>query len=120
EIIAVCNFVPVCREDYKIGVPYAGSYEEVLSTDDSDFGGKGVFNKKIKSIDEGMHGYEQCISLTIPPLSVMFLKHIPKLEKAPKTKANDISSKFDKKSKGAKTVAQQKALRAAKNAENRE
>lgn len=78
EIVTVCNFVPVQREDYKIGVPYAdGVYKQIFSTDEKRFGGLGVDNKSIKILDEPMHGYEQAISLTIPPLSVMYLKFIP-------------------------------------------
>ena len=75
EIIAVCNFVPVQREHYCIGVPFAGTYEEVFTTDAEEFGGNGITNgNAIKTIDEPMHGFEQCIPLTLPPLSVIYLK----------------------------------------------
>ncbi|HNX63992.1 MAG TPA: 1,4-alpha-glucan branching protein GlgB [Oscillospiraceae bacterium] len=84
EIIAVCNFVPVQREDYKIGVPFEGIYNQVFSSDGKEFGGSGVVNSKIKTIDEPMHGYDQCISLTIPPLSVLYFKGTPKKVKAKK------------------------------------
>ena len=75
QIIAVCNFVPVQREHYCIGVPFAGTYEEVFTTDAEEFGGNGITNgNAIKTIDEPMHGFEQCIPLTLPPLSVIYLK----------------------------------------------
>ena len=75
EIIAVCNFVPVQREHYCIGVPFAGTYEEVFTTDAEEFGGNGITNgNAIKTLDEPMHGFEQCIPLTLPPLSVIYLK----------------------------------------------
>ena len=84
EIIAVCNFVPVQRDDYKIGVPFEGIYNQVFSSDGKEFGGSGVINSKIKTIDEPMHGYDQSISLTIPPLSVLYFKGTPKKIKAKK------------------------------------
>ena len=75
ELIAVCNFLPVRRENYRIGVPYAGIYEEVFSSDDAKYGGSGTTNgKNIRSSEPGMHGCEQSISLTLPPLSVFFLR----------------------------------------------
>jgi 1,4-alpha-glucan branching enzyme len=77
EIIAVCNFVPVKRDDYRIGVPCEGTYEQIFSTDEKRFGGQGVDNKKRKSEDYSMHGYEQSIVIDIPPLSAMFFKRVP-------------------------------------------
>lgn len=50
-------------------------YTEVFNTDDVEFGGNGISNvSDIVSEDVPMHGYEQSIALTIPPLSVMYLK----------------------------------------------
>lgn len=75
EIIAVCNFLPVCRENYRIGVPYAGTYEEVFSSDDARYGGSGVKNgNNIRSSVPPMHGCAQSVSLTLPPLSVIYLQ----------------------------------------------
>ncbi|MCI8360648.1 MAG: 1,4-alpha-glucan branching protein GlgB [Clostridiales bacterium] len=75
EIVAVCNFVPVERESYRIGSPIAGSYEVVFNTDDTAFGGQGRGDKgKISTEDEPMHGFEQSIVLHLPPLSVLYLK----------------------------------------------
>ncbi|MEE0061565.1 MAG: 1,4-alpha-glucan branching protein GlgB [Acutalibacteraceae bacterium] len=74
-IITVCNFLPIKREDYHIGVPYKGVYEEVFSTDNIEFGGSGISNgSDIKTVDVPMHGYDQSLELTIPPLSVMYFK----------------------------------------------
>lgn len=87
EIIAVCNFVPVERKNYKIGVPFGGTYAEIFNSDDKRFGGKGITNgDTIRSIKESMHGCEECISLHLPPMSVLYLKcrrkKPKKLEKA--------------------------------------
>lgn len=75
EIIVVCNFVPVERNGYRIGVPEKGNYELVFDSDDVRFGGSGKADKKYISEDIGMHGYEFSISMTLPPLTVLYLKH---------------------------------------------
>jgi 1,4-alpha-glucan branching enzyme len=75
EIIAVCNFTPVSRENYCIGVPKAGSYKVVLNTDAEEFGGKGEGSTgSVKSKKAPMHGFENSISLDLPGLSVIYLK----------------------------------------------
>ena len=85
ELIAVCNFCPVQRENYRIGVPKTGSYKEVFSTDDKKFGGSGVTNGTVKAdAKQPMHGKSQSISLTLPALSVIFLE---KTKSAPRKTA---------------------------------
>lgn len=75
EIIAVCNFVPVGRTDYKIGVPVAGSYKRVFCTDDIKYGGKTKpLTSGFKAVKEPMHGYDYSVSLDIPPMSVSYYK----------------------------------------------
>ena len=74
EIIAVCNFTPIQREQYAIGVPEYAVYEEIFSTDDVRFGGSGVTNGTVKAKAVPLHGHEQSVSLTLPPLSVVFLR----------------------------------------------
>ncbi len=75
ELVCVCNFVPVQRENYKIGIPQWGTWSEVFTSDDESFGGGGVTNgKNIRTIDEPMHGCEQCVELTLPANTVFFLE----------------------------------------------
>lgn len=74
EIIAVCNFCPVKRLKYKIGVPKEGSYKCVFSTDKSAYGGSGTRCYTLKSKKIPMHGFKQCIELTLPPLSVLYFE----------------------------------------------
>lgn len=75
EILVVCNFLPVKRENYKIGAPWAGIYTEIFSSDDKAFGGTGITNgDEIKSEKGAMHGFDQHISLTLPGNTVIFLK----------------------------------------------
>ncbi len=81
EIIAVCNFVPVFRSDYKIGVPKAGSYKPIFSSDDARFGGNTVLQKVgIKAAKTPMHGCDYSISIDIPPMSVTYYR-VPKSRK---------------------------------------
>ncbi len=85
EIICVCNFVPVTRESYRIGVPQDGRYKVILNSDAEKFGGDGVLEKKkiagFETDAEPMHGFEQSIDLCIPALSVMYLEHEPDKKK---------------------------------------
>ena len=87
EIICVCNFVPVTRENYRIGVPEDGSYKIIFNSDDEKYGGDGILeNKKITAFeaeDEPMHGFDNSISMCIPALSVLYLEHVP--SKKPKS-----------------------------------
>ena len=80
EIIAVCNFRPVKHERYKIGVPVYGVYDEIFNSDDERFGGTGVSNgHRIITEQIRLHGYNQGLALTLPPMSVIYLKCIEKL-----------------------------------------
>ncbi|MEL1244638.1 1,4-alpha-glucan branching protein GlgB [Flavobacterium sp. DGU11] len=71
NLLVVCNMTPVIREDYRIGVPSPGKLKEVFNSDDEQFGGSGVSNKKIKTDAIAWNGREQSVSLTLPPLGVM-------------------------------------------------
>lgn len=78
EIIAVCNFVPVKRENFILPVPKSGSYEEILTTDAATFGGSGVENGILKAQTEkredGSRAYR--LSLTLAPLSGILLRRV--------------------------------------------
>lgn len=83
EIIAVCNFVPVAREDYRIGVPKKGSYRRVFCTDSEMFGGKTATPQSgYKAEQIPMHGYDYSVALDIPPMSVSYYR-VPKKRKSP-------------------------------------
>jgi 1,4-alpha-glucan branching enzyme len=72
-ILAVCNFTPVVRENYRIGVPAAASYREILNSDSAMYGGSNTGNLGRVHV-EGVpqHGQTQSISVTLPPLGVLF------------------------------------------------
>lgn len=83
EIIAVCNFVPVARENYRIGVPRAGSYRRIFCSDDVAFGGKTEPRRAgFKAEKEPMHGYDYSVSLDVPAMSVSFYAVPAKKEKS--------------------------------------
>ena len=70
--VVVCNFTPVAREDYWIGVPRPGRYRERLNTDAGDYGGSGVGNAgEVHSEPRPMHGHQHAIRLRLPPLGVL-------------------------------------------------
>lgn len=75
EIIAVCNFQPTVHENYMIGVPHFGEYEEIFNSDLTEFGGTGVSNTgTLTTVPMKIHGYKQGLSLILPPLGVIYLK----------------------------------------------
>ncbi len=87
ELIAVCNFVPVKRENYRIGMPQAGTYTLVFDSDAEVYGGSGMAEKKLKTAEEPMHGFEQSAAFTLPPLSVQYYRYTPRKPRAKKTEA---------------------------------
>ena len=69
-ILAVCNFSPVHRPGYRLGVPYRGTYQCVFNSDDERFGGSGLGDKEpLSSEDIPMHGQDQSLVIDIPPMS---------------------------------------------------
>ncbi|RKD21920.1 1,4-alpha-glucan branching enzyme [Caminicella sporogenes DSM 14501] len=74
-VIAVFNFTPIIRIEYKIGVPYKGEYEEVFNSDLEEFGGSGVENRGIiRADDNSWHNQPYSIKINLPPLGAVFLK----------------------------------------------
>ena len=72
EVVVICNFCPVERKNYRIGVTKKGTYKPVLSSDSAKYGGKGTRLLKVKTKDVKMHGFDQSISVTLPPLSTVY------------------------------------------------
>lgn len=105
ELIVVCNFCPVERTGYRIGVPFAGKYKEVFSTEAKQFGGSGVTNGVVESSkDFPMHSHEQSIELTLPGLSVLYFeKQEEKKPSAKKTKTAGEKTEKETKTTAAKT-----------------
>jgi 1,4-alpha-glucan branching enzyme len=78
QILIVCNFTPIPRENYRIGVSEKGTWTEILNTDAQHFGGSGVVNATPRTHELIMaHGRKFSITLTLPPLGVTYLKWNP-------------------------------------------
>ena len=104
KIVAVCNFTPVMRTSYKIGVPDAECYELVFNSDAKKFGGSGERIKKTyKVFDGAMHGYNHYIELTLPPMTTLYFRQKKKEETVePEVKKKAIVKKSANKKKAAK------------------
>ena len=76
ELILVCNFCPVERENYCLGLPKPGIYKAVLNSDEVKYGGKGTPLPEIRAAHEPMHGLPYTGSFTLPPLSAVFYKRV--------------------------------------------
>lgn len=74
-LIICCNFTPVPRFLYRVGVPSPGPYREILNTDDAQFGGSNLGNAGVFEADAvAWHGRPYSLELTLPPLAVLVLK----------------------------------------------
>ena len=74
-LLVVCNFTPVPRDNFLIGVPERGLWREVINTDARDYGGAGWGNLgAVQSVPVGSHGRVESLSLALPPLSTLVLR----------------------------------------------
>jgi 1,4-alpha-glucan branching enzyme len=77
-LAAVFNFTPVPRHNYQIGVPLGGRWRELVNSDAPLYGGSGMGNMGgVDAVPVGMHGHLHSITLTLPPLGMLFLKPEP-------------------------------------------
>ena len=77
SISCVFNFTPATLEDYVLGVPEAGTYEEIFNSDAAWYGGTDVGNGGVVETNpRSEHGFENTLTLTIPPLAALFLKKV--------------------------------------------
>lgn len=73
-ILILCNFTPVVWEDYRIGVPFLGSYQELLNSDWQKFGGSGQGNGPLQAEKVPWHGRRYSIVAKVPPLATVYFK----------------------------------------------
>ncbi len=71
-VLVVCNFTPVPRHEYRVGVPVPGQWIEVTSSDELSFGGTGTTNIDVQTTEVPAHGHENSIVITLPPLAVAY------------------------------------------------
>jgi 1,4-alpha-glucan branching enzyme len=78
-LVFICNFTPVPRHGYRVGVPNAGEYYELMNSDAMNYGGSGLENKQ--PMPSGPMFWQSCphsILLTLPPLATIILKQKPR------------------------------------------
>ncbi len=74
-MLCVCNFTPVARDHYRLGIPMSGYWEEILNSDSEVYGGSGIGNLGGLSTEEvPSHGETQSLALRLPPLSALFFR----------------------------------------------
>ena len=74
-VLVVCNFTPVSRSGYRVGVPHGGTWHEVLNSDAEEYGGSGQDNTGgVEAAPMACHGRPFCLTLTLPPLAVLFFR----------------------------------------------
>ena len=77
-VVAVSNFTPVPRENYRIGLPEAGRWRELVNTDASAYGGSGLGNLGVvEAVAEPAHGLPASAALVLPPLATLWLAYDP-------------------------------------------
>ncbi|MGH6865620.1 MAG: 1,4-alpha-glucan branching protein GlgB [Methyloceanibacter sp.] len=76
-VLVVCNFTPVPRESYRVGVPRDGRWLERINTDSQDYGGSGIGNNgSVVASDTSWHGRPFSLNLTLPPLATLVLEPV--------------------------------------------
>jgi 1,4-alpha-glucan branching enzyme len=75
-VLVACNFTPVVRLHYRVGVPFAGFWKEILNSDAMEYGGSGVGNEGGKYTEEQpWHGRDRSLLITLPPLGVVAFRY---------------------------------------------
>jgi len=72
-VVIICNFTPVPRHHYRIGVPQPGIYREIFNSDAAAYGGSNVGNPPLASDAQPWSGLPASIALTLPPLAALYL-----------------------------------------------
>jgi 1,4-alpha-glucan branching enzyme len=74
-ILVVCNFTPIPRPNYIVGVPDGGYWREIANSDATLYGGSGVGNLGgVEAAPVAVHGHYHCLVLTLPPLAILMFK----------------------------------------------
>jgi 1,4-alpha-glucan branching enzyme len=74
DMIVVCNFTPVPRENYRVGVPKNSQLKLVFNSDDTKYSGSGMGKKTLKPGKTSWNGHLQSVLMTLPPLSIVVYK----------------------------------------------
>lgn len=78
SVVVVCNFTPVVRHDFRLGVPQPGRYQEIINSDHRHYGGSHIVNEgDFVTKDISWHDQAQSILITLPPLGITLFKQLP-------------------------------------------
>ncbi|HSS76711.1 MAG TPA: alpha amylase C-terminal domain-containing protein, partial [Thermoanaerobaculia bacterium] len=99
-LLAILSFTPVPLHNYRVGVPSAGFWREILNSDAEEYGGSGRGNMGgIESAEIPTHGRPHSLSLTLPPLGMIFLQREAveeeKDEKDPKDSNDEVEGDLE-------------------------
>jgi 1,4-alpha-glucan branching enzyme len=73
-VVCICNFTPLVRKAYRVGVPQAGRYATLINTDDEKYAGSGAWPAgMIEAQDTGAHGRPHSLQIDLPPLATLML-----------------------------------------------
>jgi 1,4-alpha-glucan branching enzyme len=77
-VACIANFSPAPRENYRLGLPVTGRWDEVLNTDSEHYGGSGIGNLGgVETTDESWHGQPVSALIRVPPLATVYFRHRP-------------------------------------------
>ncbi|MBS7562836.1 1,4-alpha-glucan branching protein GlgB [Mucilaginibacter sp. Bleaf8] len=77
DVVIALNMTPKVHDNYRVGVPHAGQWQEVFNSDAKEFWGSGINNPyPLETENEGWHGRNQSINITLPPLGAVVFKRI--------------------------------------------
>jgi 1,4-alpha-glucan branching enzyme len=86
HILVLCNFTPIARLSYQVGVPFGGFWRELLNSDAHEYSGGGMGNYGgVEAAPIPCHGQPYSLTVTVPPLSVLFFKGTPPANFPPST-----------------------------------
>ena len=74
DLVVACNFTPVPRKGYRIGVPKTRKMKELFNSDSKDYGGSGMTNGTADIEKTSWHGFERSVSIDLPPLGIVILR----------------------------------------------
>lgn len=75
--VVILNFTPVERHNYRVGVPQSGTYQEIINSDSTYYGGSNMGNPSATHTEDiSWHGFDCSITLTIPPLAGLVLRAV--------------------------------------------
>jgi 1,4-alpha-glucan branching enzyme len=76
-VAVICNFTPVPRHGYRVGLPAAGTWREILNSDAADYGGSGVGNMGgVTATAQPAHGFDASAALSLPPFGALYLEYV--------------------------------------------